>query len=294
MMSSMTGFGRGEITRNGLTITVEIRSVNNRYCEISLKMPSLFQPMEQELRDVIQKQVDRGKLSITVRAEMPNDTTDTTPTFDIPTAKKLHAQLKELKSELNLTEPINLMHLMRFDSLYQSKETDSLNPETKAVLFDAVTAAINSLQAMRKQEGDHLKVDLTQRLSVIESTCAGILELSKERIPDARKKMADRVKVLLESDKEVDKDRLEQEIAFLADKLDITEEIVRMSSHIAYFRKAMDAAEPAGRKINFLIQEMHREVNTMGSKANHAGIAHMVVELKEILEIIREQIQNIE
>lgn len=293
-MSSMTGFGRGEVTKNGLTITVEIRSVNNRYCEISLKMPSIFQPVEQELRDVIQKLVDRGKLSITVRAEMPNDTTDSTPTFDIPTAKKLYGQLNDLKTELNLSEPINLMHLMRFDSIYQSKETDSLNPETKAVLMEAVTAAIANLQAMRKQEGDHLQVDLSQRLSVIESTCGAILEMSKERIPDARKKMADRVKVLLESDKEVDKDRLEQEIAFLADKLDITEEIVRMSSHIAYFRKAMDAPEPAGRKINFLIQEMHREVNTMGSKANHAGIAHMVVELKEILEIIREQIQNIE
>ena len=294
MMSSMTGFGRGEITRNGLTVTVEIRSVNNRYCEISLKLPSLFQPMEQELRDLIQKQVDRGKLSISVRAEFPVAATSLVPSFDLGAAKALMTQLEQLRSELSLDEPITLNHIMRFDSLYTSKESDGLDAATKTVLIDAILAAIVNLKKMRKEEGDHLQADLTERLNVIESTCAQISAQSKERLPEAKKKMTDRIQALLDSDQVLDAGRLELEVALLADKLDITEEIVRMGSHIAYFRKAMEGSEPAGRKINFLIQEMHREVNTMGSKANHSAIAHLVVELKEILEIIREQIQNIE
>ncbi len=289
----MTGFGRGEITLNGLTITVEIRSVNNRYCEISMKLPGLFQPMEQELRDLIQKQVDRGKLSVNVRVEMPVGDS-ITPSFDLGAAKALFVQLNALRDELKLDEPVGLNHLLRFDSLYQSKDSDGFDPATKAVLIDAVNAAIVSLKKMRKEEGDHLQADLTERLNVIESTCAQIGALSKDRLPEAKKKMTDRIQALLDSDQVLDAGRLELEVALLADKLDITEEIVRMGSHIAYFRKAMESSEPAGRKINFLIQEMHREVNTMGSKANHSSIAHLVVELKEILEIIREQIQNIE
>lgn len=293
MLSSMTGFGRGEQTRNGTTVTVEIRSVNNRYCEVSAKLPPSFQPLEQELRDLIQKRVDRGKLSVAVRVDQPQRAVQV-PRFDQEAARQVHADLETLRTALGITEPVGLTHLLRFDSLYQVPETDAADEPVKPLLLQATIDAIASLQDMRRQEGITLQKDLETRLARIETTIDAIEAASRDRLPEARKKMAERIRVLMDSDSPVDKDRLELEVAILADKLDITEELVRMRSHIVYFRGAMKADEPAGRKINFLIQEMHREVNTMGAKANHAGVAHMVVELKEILEIIREQIQNIE
>lgn len=293
MLSSMTGFGRGEQTHNGTTVTVEIRSVNNRYCEVSAKLPLALQILEQELRDLIQKRVDRGKLSVSVRLDQPQRSAPV-PRFDAEAAKLVQADLERLRSTLGIAEPVGLNHLLRFDSLYQLPEADASDEPLKPLLMQATIDAIASLQDMRRQEGLSLQKDLETRLDRIETTIDAIEAASKERLPEARRKMAERIRVLMDSDSPVDKDRLELEVAILADKLDITEELVRMRSHIVYFRGAMNADEPAGRKINFLIQEMHREVNTMGSKANHAGVAHMVVELKEILEIIREQIQNIE
>lgn len=293
MLSSMTGFGRGEQTRNGTTVTVEIRSVNNRYCEVSAKLPPSLQPMEQELRDLIQKRVDRGKLSVAVRLDQPQRAAPV-PRFDAEAARHVHQDLDALRTALGIAEPVGLSHLLRFDSLYQIPEADSGDEPVKPLLMQATVDAIASLQEMRRQEGITLQKDLETRLSRIETTIDAIESASKERIPEARRKMAERIRALMDGDSAVDAERLELEVAILADKLDITEELVRMQSHIVYFRGAMNADEPAGRKINFLIQEMHREVNTMGAKANHAGVAHMVVELKEILEIIREQIQNIE
>lgn len=293
MLSSMTGFGRGEQTRNGATVTVEIRSVNNRYCEVSVKMPAALVSAEQELRDFIQKRVDRGKLSVTVRVESPVKTTSV-PAFDRAAAKAVHADLDALRRELGIEEPVGLTHLLRFDTLYQVRESEGTDDTLKSLLLLATTDAISNLQEMRRLEGMNLQTDLQVRLDRITGTIDEIEALFSKRIPEARQRMADRIRQLLDGDQPVDKERLELEVALLADKLDITEELVRMRSHIDYFLNAMASNEPAGRRINFLIQEMHREVNTMGSKANHAGVAHKVVELKEILEIIREQIQNIE
>ncbi len=292
MMSSMTGFGRGETTHNGTTITVEIRSVNNRYCEVSLKTPANLSMLDQELKDFIQKRVDRGKLSVSVRVESAKPETPAIR-FDAEAARLLHAELTRLNTDLGLNEPITLNHLLRFDAIYQSRNENADDEGVKSLLLAATEAAIADLQRMRNVEGQTLQADLAKRLDNIEAVAAEVETLAKARIPEARKKLMDRVSQLVASDT-LDPNRLELEIALLADKLDITEELVRLASHISYFRLAMDAPEPAGRKLNFLIQEMNREVNTMGSKAGSAGIAHLVVNLKETLEIIREQIQNIE
>lgn len=293
MLRSMTGFGRGEQNRGGITVTVEIRSVNNRYCDVSTKLPSIVQSLDSELRDLVQKRIDRGKLMVSVRVDQP-DGAVAPPRIRLETARMVFEDLERLRTDLGIVEPVGLTHLLAMEALSASADPDEAQGPVKELLMQACADAITQLQEMRRREGMTLQTDLETRMSHMEATIVAIETASKERLPEARRKMADRIRMLLESDVPADKDRLELEVAILADKLDITEELVRMRSHIAFFREVMAADEPAGRKINFLIQEMHREVNTMGSKANHAGIAHMVVDVKEILEIIREQIQNIE
>lgn len=289
----MTGFGRAEINTNGLTFTTEIRSVNNRYCEVSLKMPQSLQNLENEIRENIQKKISRGKLHVFIRLDEGIEAVNRIH-FDKDAAKQYFRILEELRFSLNIVEPVNLDHVLSNEHIFKTPD-DQLDriEKLRPLLLQCVDMAIEDLKIMRAQEGSHLKTEFIERLDTIDNTCQIIKELSAERVPEARKKMHERVATLLESDN-FDNERLEIEIALLADKLDVTEELVRLASHTKYFREALEDGDSVGRKLNFLIQEMHREINTIGSKAAHAGIAHHVVQLKESLEIIREQIQNIE
>ncbi len=289
----MTGFGRAEITKNGVTITTEIRSVNNRYCEVSLKLPQIAQNLENDVREFIQRNVNRGKLHVMIRIDEGTEAV-TRINFDKEVARQYFRMLEELRFSLNIQEPVSLHHLLSNENIFKNPEDhlerlDKLRP----LVIESVELAIEDLKKMRAQEGSHLKQDFEERLQTIEDACLTIKNLAAERVPEARKKMQERVATLLESDN-FDQDRLELEIALLADKLDVTEELVRLASHTKFFRETMNLDDSSGRKLNFLIQEMHREINTIGSKAGHAGIGHLVVQLKETLEIIREQVQNIE
>jgi uncharacterized protein (TIGR00255 family) len=214
--------------------------------------------------------------------------------FDRQAAQQYINMLEELRFMLNITEPLTLEHVLSNNAIFklsddQLERIDRLRPH----IFKSVELAIEDLKKMRTQEGEHLKLDFDKRLDQIDAVTQTIAALSAERVPEARSKMNDRIAALLGSDT-FDRDRLELEITIMADKLDVTEEVVRLGSHTLFFREAMANDEAVGRKLNFLIQEMHREINTIGSKANHAGISRHVVELKETLEIIREQVQNIE
>ncbi|MCH8495735.1 MAG: YicC family protein [Balneolales bacterium] len=293
MINSMTGFGRGEVSKDRTTITTEIRSVNNRFCEVSLKLPQQIQNLENEVREYIQRNVSRGKLHVMIRIDEPVEATAKLH-FDRDTAQQYISMLEELRYMLRIEEPLNLDHVLSNPNIFkladdQLERIDRLRP----LIIKSVANAIEELKKMRMQEGSHLKADFDKRLDTIDSVVKVIADYAKERVPEARAKMHERVSALLESDS-FDKDRLELEIAILADKLDITEELVRLESHTHFFREAMNNDESVGRKLNFLIQEMHREINTIGSKASHSGISHHVVDLKESLEIIREQVQNIE
>lgn len=293
MLVSMTGFGQGESSSNGYTVSVEIRSVNNRFLDLSLKMAPGLRQLENSMRDLIQRNVDRGKL--TAQINLVRHSSDTEPPkVDTEAARARLAQLSQLRELAGIDEPIRMDHLLSFQELFTTSEDDA---ETLALLQDlcskAVTLALKQLNSMRIQEGNYLTQDISKRIDQLESLLKGIKEQATSRVPEARDKMHERVKALL-GDENFDKSRLELEIAILADRLDISEEIVRMGGHIQFFREALAAPQSMGRRLNFLSQEMNREVNTIGSKCNHAGIAHNVVELKEILEQIREQIQNIE
>lgn len=289
----MTGFGQGESSADGYTVIAEIRSVNNRFLDLSLKLAPGLRQLENTVRDMIQRNVDRGKL--TAQINLTRHTVDTDPVrIDVDLAKARIAQLKQVQELAGIHESIRLEHLLGFSDVFNASEDD---PETYALLQDltgkAVMLSLKQLNAMRLQEGQFLTQDISKRIDQLELLLAGIEEQAKTRVPEAKTRMQERVAALL-GDENFDRTRLELEIAILADRLDISEELVRMQGHIQFFREALAAPQSMGRRLNFLSQEMNREVNTIGSKCNHTGIAHNVVELKEILEQIREQIQNIE
>jgi len=293
MLVSMTGFGRGESSNNGITATVEIKSVNSRFSDITIRLPQNLRDKETEFRELIQKQIERGKFNVTVKVEKQNGA-ELDITIDPKVVTGYKQLLDSLKDSAGIDESVSLSHYLAFNDIFVSRESDE---EEIRIMTDlarnAINEAVSNLNTMRRQEGKHLANDLKMRLDIIEKKLKLIEERAKERVPEARTRFQDRIQNLINDDN-FDNERLELEIAILADKLDITEEIVRLQSHIKFFREAMDLNGTVGRKLNFLIQEMNREINTIGSKANDSDISHYVVDLKEILEKIREQIQNIE
>lgn len=289
----MTGFGRGEQANDGLKATVEIKSVNNRYSDITIRMPQSLRHIESDLQDLVRNHVDRGKLNISIKVER-QDSAELDIAIDPKVVKSYRNLLQQLKESTGIEDPIRLEHLLSFNELFVTKEEDEQELEIMGdVVRKATVKALDQLKQMREQEGSHLAEDLAMRLENMEVSLEKIERRSAERIPEARNRLHERIQNLVGEEK-FDPERLELEIALLADKLDITEEIVRLKAHFKFFREAMKQEGTVGRKLNFLSQEMNREINTIGSKSNDSEIAHDVVELKEILEKIREQIQNIE
>jgi len=289
----MTGFGRGEYTANGLRVVVEVKSVNSRYADISMRLPQTLRHAEGALRDVVTRNIERGKLNITVDIER-QDEAELDVAVNPSVVKSYRSLLERLKQSAGLSEPLSLNHFLQFDDVFTSKEEDESEIAVKVdAVTQALTKALKNLTEMREQEGRHLSDDLAGRLDGMEEMLGIVKEKAKTRVPDARTRLQERIKALL-GDDGFDQERLEQEIAIFADRIDITEEIVRLESHVKFFREAMTKEGAVGRRLNFLSQEMNREINTIGSKANDASISHTVVEMKDILEKIREQIQNIE
>lgn len=289
----MTGFGKAEINESGFHISVEIKSVNNRFCDISIYLPQPVRSLENKLKEVVLKHIQRGKITASVFIEKQN-LAEIDLGLDEKVVQSYVKLLTDLKQYSGINEPISLQHLLSFKEIFSPKqESEDELTQLEELLVKAIDQATIKMNEMRYQEGQHLSDDLKKRIDTIELNVSEIQTRAQQRVPEARDKMKERIKNLLDDEK-FDVTRLETELAILADRLDITEEIVRMGSHLKYFRQAIDAKEAVGRKLNFLIQEMNREVNTMGSKSNDAEIAHTVVSIKEALEIIREQIQNIE
>ncbi len=292
MLESMTGYGRGEHTTEHFRASAEIRSVNFRFCEISLKIPSQLHTFEQPLKEQVQKSVKRGKISLAV--ELEHHTTDEAPVHirqDV--LMRRIKTLEKIREAAGIADPVRLEHLLIFEELFEVTEDDAeLLKEQQEAVENAVMQAVEQLLEMRRREGRMLQTDLEERLERLAGYCVEVSSGEKERIQDARTRMTERLDQLLD-DNRVDESRIEQEIAILADRLDISEELVRMDAHISYFSECLKENELQGKKLNFILQEMHREVNTIGSKANSSGISRTVVGMKEIIENIREQIQNI-
>lgn len=289
----MTGFGRSEVTQNGITASVEIRCVNSRFLEVTTRMPRTLSQREKEIKDLARTYVNRGGLTITITLDEEDDG-QAPLSVNTSAAKAYLKLLNELRKVTKIKEKVRLEHLLKFSEVFEAPTEEETDERLWTVVVDALHAALKDFNTMRRNEGSELAKDLEKRIVWIEETVNQIEALSKLRIPEERKKLEERIALLVADKNIIDQNRLELEVALLADKLDVTEECVRFRSHNKFFLEAMASEESAGRKLNFLVQEINREANTIGSKTNDATIAHLVVRMKEELEKVREQLQNIE
>jgi uncharacterized protein (TIGR00255 family) len=293
VIASMTGFGRAQSSKNGITATVEVRGVNSRYLDITTRLPRTLSQREKNVKEIVRSYVSRGSLTVGVTLEEASNGAAAV-SVNKPAARSYMKLLTELRKAAKIRETVKLEHLLKFSEVFEVPQETESDEARWNVVDGVLRAALEDFGAMRRKEGQELANDLQPRIEWLNGTVATIERLSKERIPAERKRLNDRIAQLLEDKTIIDQNRLELEIALLADKLDVTEECVRFRSHNKFFLEAAKAEESAGRKLNFLVQEMNREANTIGSKTNDADIAHLVVQIKEELEKIREQLQNVE
>ena len=289
----MTGFGRAEASKKGITANVEVRSVNSRYLDVTARMPRQHSQREREIKDIVRGFLSRGNVNVTVKIEREENNTATLK-VNKNAVKSYYTLLNDVRKTVRLTEKIRLEHLLNYSEIFEPIDEEETSELEWEVMRDALKQALVNLNSMRTQEGSELAKDLNKRIGWMDQMIDKIESMSKERIPEERKELHERIQQLLEDKFVVDQNRLELEVVLLADKLDVTEECVRFRSHNKFFLEALGKGEAAGRKLNFLVQEMNREANTIGSKTCDATIAHLVVDLKEEMEKIREQLQNIE
>ncbi len=292
MTRSMTGYGKAETVAADGKYTVEVRSVNHRYGEVTVKLPRQFLSLEGDIRRRVSERFKRGKIDIFIQFE-PAAGGSVQPVANIPLAIAYHEAFSQVRQAIGSNDPVPLsLVLSQKDVLGTQEEAATLESQA-AELGTVLSAALDRFGEMRIKEGEQLAKEISSRISLV----SGLVERVASRAPAAvaanGERLRERIARLL-GDLQVDEVRLAQEVAILADRMEITEELVRLRSHFKQFDSTMALDEPVGRKLDFLLQEMNREVNTIGSKANDAEIAATVVELKSELEKVREQVQNIE
>jgi len=292
MLISMTGYGTATVVNGNASVTAELRSVNSRFYEFSARLPKHLQTRELELKDAVRARIKRGKVNLTISIDK-NLAGDVPLKVDQEAARAYVALLRDLQQATGIEEEIRLETIMKFSDVFKAEEQEDLSDEEWDLVLTSVDEAASNLFAMRSQEGGELAADLRQRIVAMNEGMDSIEAFKAGRSELEFNRLKERLANLLQDEK-VDPDRLNMEIALLADKMDITEELVRFRSHTKFFLEALDADDSEGRKLSFLLQEMNREANTISSKSYDAGISHIVVSVKEELERIREQIQNIE
>lgn len=293
MIKSMTGYGKGESATERGRFTVEIRSVNHRYGEVSVRMPRGFLALENEVKKTLSGLLKRGKIDAYIQWE-ENSGTSAMPQVDMSLAAGYAGLLRELAERLAIDEQPSLELIMAQKGILKDSVTTVVDESLYLPqLMNAAQTALAAIEVMRCREGETLRNDLTVRRAQI----AEWVELIRERTPrvveEYRQKLKQRLDLLLDG-VELDPGRLAQEVALMADRCDVTEELVRLGSHFHQFDDALRAEEPVGRKLDFLMQEMNREVNTIGSKSSDAEITSLVIRIKAEMEKMREQVQNVE
>ena len=289
-MQSMTGFGRGESKKEKLSCLVELRSVNSRFLDISLHLPEKLFPLEMDIKKLIQRQIKRGKVTLSISLE--GGDYSKVPLVDKEVVKQYLRAFRELKKVFNLDYQINLSMLSSLPGVITfSKDKAQKSEVLSAVVLPALKKAIDSLVRMRKKEGDLLLRDIRRCLKNIKEEMTSIKLQMPKILKSYRGRLRERVKELTP---QFDESRLLTEIAIIAERGDINEELVRLQGHLTQFKSALRVSQPIGRKLDFLLQEMNREVNTIGSKAPSLNISQSVIKIKSELEKIREQVQNIE
>ncbi|MDD3580949.1 MAG: YicC family protein [Desulfobacca sp.] len=294
MINSMTAFGRGQAENSEKRLVVEIRTLNHRFLDLHFRLPRRFQGLEDRLRELLKSKIARGRVELNLEV-MPLGQSNKTLVLDRALLQEAQELLEELRHCCSISEPVRLEHFLRFPELITIQEPvvedEAANWE---ILSQALQQALDTIAAMRRTEGQNLANDLRQRLVLINRQLAAISVQAPEVPRLYRERLAARLTQILPEPALMEETRLLQEVALLADRADISEELTRLSSHLEQFQQSLASSGAVGRKLDFLIQEMHREINTIGSKANDLKISQAVVEIKNELERIREQVQNIE
>jgi uncharacterized protein (TIGR00255 family) len=291
MIRSMTGFGAGRGAASGEEIAVEVRSVNHKFCEVKVRLPRELSALELDLARAVKDRLARGGVEVTVRRTGASGTM--APRVDAALAEAYARAYAEVAARLGLHGQVSLADIVAAEGVVRLDDRDADLDAARGATDRAMSQALEALVAMRAREGEALRRDLEARLATVEGLVARVEAFAPEAVEHHRARLAERVLELTRG-VPLDPGRLAQEVALLAERTDVAEEVTRLRSHVAQARQLLGGAEPAGRKLDFLVQEMHREANTIGSKSQHAGISVLVVTLKAEIERMREQVQNVE
>lgn len=293
MAISMTGFGRGEYKDDNYYFLVECKTINHKYADINIRMPRKILFLEEKVRNSVKNYIRRGRADIYIKFEVIGNE-DISLKLDEDLAAQYVDILKRIKEKFDLSDDISVMSVAKFPDVVSTEEKEEDEDLIWSKLNKAIEESFTKLKEMRTEEGNKLAEDIVMRCDYLSKYIEEIEGFSDRVVEDYREKLNARISDLVEDPSVIDESRLAQEVAIYADKSSITEEIVRFKSHIAQLKKTVVKNESIGRKIDFLIQEMNRETNTIGSKSSDLNITNLVVEVKSELEKIREQIQNIE
>ena len=292
MIRSMTGFGRAEVIRCGVKVEVELSSVNGRFCEIQFRLPKCLSPLEGQLKELLSSHISRGKISYTLSWE-ENCPVSSHVKLNHEVSDVYYGILQELKKKYKLSGQITVGSFLNLPDLMKMEKEECDLAIAWEIISQVTLAALSEFDKTRESEGARLLADMKKRIMILNQTLTEVENIASLNVEQYRSKLKTRISALLQ-DTKTDESRLALEVSLMAERSDITEECVRFRSHNEQFVAALKDGEPVGRKLTFLLQEMNREANTVASKACNAQISHKVVILKEEIEKLREQVQNIE
>jgi uncharacterized protein (TIGR00255 family) len=292
MIVSMTGFGKASRTTKKIGINIELRSINSKFLEVAARMSPALTDRESEIKEIIGQKVTRGKVTVIISVDRGENTSSLK--LKPEAIKDYYKLIAGIKKATGIKEEIKLDHILKFSEIFKGEDNGDL-ADCWNDIKKVFSTALSDLVAMKKKEGRTLEKDIMYRINSINKKLDIISKLSAKNIKKSKDRMLEKVYSLIaETNIETDKNRLEYELVMISDRLDITEEVIRAKSHIEYFKNNVKDTELSGRRLNFLVQEINREINTMASKSSSSEISQFVVEMKEELEKIKEQLQNIE
>ena len=290
MIKSMTGYGKAECEFQSKKITIEIKSLNSKQLDLNFRIPSIYREKELDIRNEINRELVRGKIELNISSDCATE--EVSVNFNTSLLKAYYKQVVDVSKELNLPVQDDILStLLRLPDVFKSDKQE-VPEEEWTKLMSTVTLAIKSLNEFRLQEGKALEKDMTDRILLLTELSENLVKFEVQRLTKLKQKIRQSLLELVSSDK-VDENRFEQELIYYIEKLDITEEKVRLANHCSYFIETMNESEPSGKKLGFIAQEIGREINTIGSKANDADMQKIVIRMKDELEKIKEQVNNI-
>lgn len=293
MIKSMTGFGRGEFRDTNYHLKIEIKTVNHRYNDISVKMPRHMNYLEESIKKIVKNNISRGKVDVYLNLEYI-DGAPVDIKVDMNLAKTYKESLDKINDELGLGGEIRISNILFLSDIIKTERKEIDEESIWTVVKNSLQMAIEDIMTMKTREGRELEIDMISHLVEIEKVLLAIEARSPSVVVEYKEKLKSRISDLLDNDISIDDEKLSHEVVYFADKSNINEEIIRLESHIGQFKGILKEEDTVGRKLDFLIQEMNREINTIGSKANDTEISSAVVDIKSSIEKIREQVQNVE